>query len=796
MKWLPALRLTSVVLILATFTTAVLALRMMNESRRWTIAVSNGIMEYSLAEQTLQVDLLTARTGLLRNYDPVNADLIAASESLAELDKLPMQDAARTVLNEITAAAAMQELLVERFKSRNALLQNSLTRFSANGRAEIGDHDALSAWILKLTLDTSPPTVNEARAALEHLPRSLSGTAAAELVSHARLLVAVLPEIDRLLHSIRAMRMTDRVERLQTLLGAESADRGAAVRRLQFVFGMLSALLAASLTALVLVHRQRTRELETQADNERLSAAIAMPLIDTDHATFAVRVQAAVDRLALHLGAKRLRLTILGAPNPAHFSAAGREDDQEWFCRLVQAANASGAWVADRVVASTRGKVGHPAMIRAMLEANIKDLVLIRTVEPCGVIIGFEPEGAASAQRRDHMAGLASAIVAIGHGARRELLQLERERLERTVARAGRMEMIGAMASGVAHNFNNITGAIRGFAEMGLERSRKGSLPSRYFDEILKAVERARDLVDEILRFAKQGRSTKRTVDLLGILSETVQLLDASASRGAFQLHAADEPLRVMAAGSDLQQVFLNICNNAAQAGGGRPVTIETRLSLLVEGRSFSHGSLGAGRYVIVSICDAGPGITDTAWHRLFEPFFTMKAGGTGLGLSTAWEIVQDHGGTIEVANLDPGAQFSIWLPESREPVAPAVPGDGARILLISEPGQLAAEEDLLAELGYEPVSSPLTAGGATLVELSDDCDAVLIAAYQSEAAMKLAGEMTGVMGGRPIVLATPEGRLLGSPLSADTLSYPLRREELADALPRIVRRRSLAGIE
>jgi signal transduction histidine kinase len=796
MKWLPFLRLASIALIVATFITAVLALQRMSESRRWAISASNGIMTYSLAEQTLQVDLLTARAGLLRNYDPVNADLVAGSDSLADLERLPMRLATRSALHEIIAAAARQETLVEQFKSRNALLQNSLTRFSANGTTEIVGHDVLSAWILKLTLDTSAPTVREARAALEDLPPASAGTAASELVSHARLLVAVLPEIDRLLHSIRGMRMADRVRKLQMLVRAEAAQRAAVLRHLQVAFGVLIVLLAAIVTALVLVQRQRTRELQAQADNERLSAAIAMPLIDTGHATFAARVQAAVDRLASHLGAKRLRLTVPGAPNPAHFSAPGGSDEQEWFCRLVQAANASGAWVGDKVVASRRGQVGHPAMIRAMLEAGIDDLVLLRTAEPCSVIIGYEPEGAAFAQRRDHMAGLASAIVAIAHGARREMLRLEREHLERTVARAGRMETIGAMASGVAHNFNNITGAIRGFAEMGQGRTKKGSSPYAYFGEILGAVERARDLVDEILRFAKQGRSTKRPTDLLDILHETVRLLYASAAHDGFRLLTSDEPLRVIAAGSELQQVFLNIANNAAQASGGRPVTIRTRRASLSEGRQLSHGRLGAGKYVIVSICDLGPGIAEAAWNRLFEPFFTMKASGTGLGLSSAWEIVQDHGGTIEVANLAPGARFSVWLPESGESVTRAIPGDGARILLLGQSDSLAAEEELVAELGYEPVGFPSAAGIASITRLVEDCDAVLIAAYQSEAVIKLANAIADVIGDRPMVLATPEGRLLGNPLSAAKISYPLRREELADLLPQVVRRRLLAATD
>lgn len=784
MRWLAALRLASVILVIATVVVAVLALRMMSDMRRWSTAASNGIMSYSLAERTLQVDLLTARAGLLRNYDPVNADMVDADESLSALEQLPMEDPARQVLRDIIAAADRQERMVERFKSHNALLQNSLNRFTTDGSAQIGDHNILSAWILKLTLDTSTSTVTEARAALEDLPRIAATGPEGQLVSHARLLVRILPEIDQLLQSIRGMRIEERVDRLQNLLRAEAGVRGDQVRHLQVSFGVLLAMLAATLTALVLVHRQRTRDLEAQAENERLSAAIAMPLIDTGGATFAARVQSAVDRLASHLGAKRLRLTIPGVPNPEHFSAGDADEDQEWFCRLVQAADANDAWVADRVIASTRGRGGECALNRTMRAAGIKDLVLLRTPEPYQVIIGFEPDGAASAQRSDHMAGIASAIVAIAHGARREVLQLERERLERTIARAGRMETIGAMASGVAHNFNNIIGAIGGFAEMGQERTRKHSPAHRHFEEILSAVERARDLVDEILTFAKQGRTSKRPTDLLAVLRETVQLLSASSRRDAFQLTSSGDRLCVMGAGSELQQVLLNICNNAGHVSGNDPVTIVTGRGTLKTPRRFSHATLAPGNYVTVSIRDHGPGIPDAAWSRLFEPFFTMKLGGTGLGLSTAWEIVEDHGGTIDVENLAPGARFTMWLPEIAEGDGFGIPGDGARILLLGQPGERQAEEELLAELGYEPCSVSLCASAVTLSAALAACDAALIASRDPEAVLKVADTLANITASLPLLLATPLGRSLRTAIVAARLNYPLQRRELAELLP------------
>jgi hypothetical protein len=347
------------------------------------------------------------------------------------------------------------------------------------------------------------------------------------------------------------------------------------------------------------------------------------------------------------------------------------------------------------------------------------------------------------------------------------------------------METIGAMASGVAHNFNNIVGAIGGFAEMGQERSRAGSPTRRSFDEIRAAVARARDLVDDILNFAKQGRSAKQPIDLRDVLTQTVRLLSAASRDGSsFELQVADGPYPVTGAGSDLQQVFLNICNNASHASGRQPVSIAVRRVRLQEEHATSHGSLDPGRYVVVTISDAGPGIPETVKRRLFEPFFTTKAAGTGLGLSTAWEIVQDHGGTIDVQNVaGGGACFSVWLPEQDVDVIMPIVAGGAQILLLSEHEQLSADEEMLAELGYEPLGFPLPAEVAAIGNAIGTCDAVLIVTPRTAVAGEAMRAIGPILSARPLLLATPDGETLGSAANALKLRYPIIAEELARLL-------------
>lgn len=785
MRWLPALRISSALLFVTSIALGIATIRCMNDTRRWVSAMSNSLMSCSLADRALQLDLLNARVGLLRNYDPVNADLASERESLADLGRLPMRRDARLLLGHLTEKTEERERLVERFKSGNALLQNSLTRFTANGSAEVGLRNVLSARILKLTLDTSPQTVREAREALAQMPKAEDGSPAAQLGSHARLLVNILPEIDGLLQAIRGAQMEDRIGRLQVVVVQESRDRAAVLLQMQCALLANVLLLTVSVVALVFVQRLRTRELKAQAANERLSAAIATPLIDTENATFALRVRDAAERLAQHIGAKRLQLMIPRVPTLAAVSWPDGSGDPQWLRKFSDAADVDGAWSDDRVIASSRGDAISPRLNEAMREGGVSDLVLLRTAEPFRVVIGFEPEELAFAERRDRMAGLASAIVAIAHGARREAMQFERDRLERSLARARRMETIGTMASGVAHNFNNIIGAIGGFAEMGQERTRAGSSARYSFDEIRDAVERSRALVDDILNFAKSGRSPKVPLDLGRVLAQAVRLLGAGARDDeVFQLQAAPAPYWVLGSERDLQQVFLNIGNNAWHAGDRRAVLIATQHACLTEPTELSHGSVDPGCYVIITITDSGPGIADTARHRLFEPFFTTKGGGTGLGLSTAWEIVQDHGGMIAAENLDDGgAQISVWLPMLAGAGGPSPSGNGARILLVTEPARLADEEERLAEFGYEPIGFTVFADAGELRAMIKECDAILFAGVRSPQADALMRDISPYLETRPLLLAWPESDMPAAPMPARRLDYPIDPQELFDLL-------------
>jgi signal transduction histidine kinase len=574
--------------------------------RRWFDRVSSAISGYATAERLIQFDLLDERAGLIRTYDPINDNLHAARDNLEDLQTTALGMRARQLLAELALRTDQQERQIVRFNGDNALLQNSLAYLGSAGTIEPASQELFNR-ILKLTLDTTPTTVSQAEAELRQTSLELPGAPSARFLFHARVLVDVLPEIDHLLNSMRGLQIDAQVNALQSAVQSENEARLRTIFFLQIALGAMFMLWLACTVSLLLTLRANYRDLEVQAANERLSAAIAVPLINSARATFPARVQEAAERLAAHVGARRLQLLVPGISGSIQFSRDGRAFESDWLSRFVEAADADGAWKDNRVLLSLPGDSPSDAIVDAMRTAGITKLVLVRSTEPLQVTLGFEPENFNVAQRRDHLAGLSSAIISVGHGALREMEEHERDRLEQTLAHKTRVEKIGAIASGVAHNFNNIIGAISGFAEMGQDCTSKESKARANFVEIEKAADRARHVIDDILNFAKQRRASKVPLDLSEILSRCVGMLSAaSRQKVSFEFRPATKPIYVRCVENDLQQALVNICNNAAEAGAGRPVHIRLRREQLPAKLQLSHGSLLSGDYAVVSIVDSG----------------------------------------------------------------------------------------------------------------------------------------------------------------------------------------------
>jgi PAS domain S-box-containing protein len=294
----------------------------------------------------------------------------------------------------------------------------------------------------------------------------------------------------------------------------------------------------------------------------------------------------------------------------------------------------------------------------------------------------------------------------------------EREKMQRQLQQAAKMEAIGRLAGGIAHDFNNILSAILGYGELAQSKLVEGSAVRRHLDQVMHAGARGKGLVERILAFSRSGMGERVPLRVQSVVEETLELLTPSLPvdvRLERQLDAADTA--VVGDATQLHEVAMNLCTNAVHAmqhGGVLTVMLEN--AAVGERRLLSHGTLGAGRYVRLSVSDTGSGIPPAVFDRMFDPFFTTKrvGAGTGLGLAVVHGIVADFGGAIDVTTqVGAGTTFTIWIPAADdEPRLPAEPvgevprGHGERVMVVDDERALAAlAEETLAELGYQPVA-------------------------------------------------------------------------------------------
>jgi PAS domain S-box-containing protein len=241
----------------------------------------------------------------------------------------------------------------------------------------------------------------------------------------------------------------------------------------------------------------------------------------------------------------------------------------------------------------------------------------------------------------------------------------ERKQLEQQLRHSQKMEAIGQLAGGVAHDCNNLLTVITGNAAFLRQELGPSDPRAARVSEIEDAASRATALTRRLLGFARQSALSLKPVDLRQITREVVELLrrtlDSSISVELQQPDALDT---VLADGTEISQVLLNLCLNARDAmPEGGQLSIVTG-SAHLDARHTEHSS--GGKYVFLSVADSGHGIPADILSRIFEPFFTTKpeGQGTGLGLAIAFGVVRQHGGFIDcTTSLGAGTKFTVYLP-------------------------------------------------------------------------------------------------------------------------------------
>ncbi len=292
-------------------------------------------------------------------------------------------------------------------------------------------------------------------------------------------------------------------------------------------------------------------------------------------------------------------------------------------------------------------------------------------------------------------------------------------RIEEERERASRLESLGLLAGGIAHDFNNILMAVLG--NLSLLRLRRG-LPEDLepsVDASIAAIRRAKGLTDKLLTFAKGGAPQRRTLDLAPLIRDTVDLV-FSGSSCRCTVHLAPDLWPAFIDDNQLSQVLNNLLINAVQAmpDKGTATVVADNVELTAE----RHGRLEPGPYVELKLADTGAGIAPEHMDRVFDPYFTTKPAGSGLGLAAARSILVAHGGWIEIESaLEAGTIVTMWLParpgaaaERNDASEPQPKGAGRVLVMDDDPALQTLYRQVLAELGYEPT---VTADGHAAVE-------------------------------------------------------------------------------
>jgi signal transduction histidine kinase len=250
----------------------------------------------------------------------------------------------------------------------------------------------------------------------------------------------------------------------------------------------------------------------------------------------------------------------------------------------------------------------------------------------------------------------------------------ERKTLEEQMRQSQRLESLGLLAGGVAHDFNNLLTGILGNASLALEILNPPEPARSMLESIVQASERAADLTRQLLAYAGKGRFYVRSVNVAAVVREISELMRTSIPRTVKFVLELDEHLPPVEADStQLQQLVMNLVLNGGEAIGDRTGTLRvvTRLEHLEPGSALTTNGAGLkpGPYICIEVQDTGCGMDDDTLAQIFDPFFSTKFFGRGLGLAAAMGITRGHNGHIEVkSSPGQGSTFRVWLPLAAAP--------------------------------------------------------------------------------------------------------------------------------
>lgn len=322
----------------------------------------------------------------------------------------------------------------------------------------------------------------------------------------------------------------------------------------------------------------------------------------------------------------------------------------------------------------------------------------------------------------------------------------ERKKSEEAILEAQKLDNLGLLAGGVAHDFNNLLTGILGHATLALEKTKENSLVKEQLHKVVSSASKAADLTRQLLAYAGKGVFEVQAIDINQLIRENISLLEtALPNKAEILLDLEPEILAVEADSGQIQQVLMNLVINAAESFGkfGGKIHIQTQQCRLTR-QSLQEVSLNLlggtilepGRYVCLSVGDNGCGIDPKQLAHIFDPFFSTKDTGTGLGLSATLGIIRAHHGGVQVqSHLGKGTQFTVYFKTSDQPAAQHVQKrphkttlSGTALIVDDQETILAVAEDMLTARGMQVM---LASNGEQAIALfqehHDEIDVVLL---------------------------------------------------------------------
>lgn len=345
----------------------------------------------------------------------------------------------------------------------------------------------------------------------------------------------------------------------------------------------------------------------------------------------------------------------------------------------------------------------------------------------------------------------------------------EKGRLKKKLQQSQKMESIGTLAGGIAHDFNNILSLVIGFTELALDESQKGSTLEDYMLEVLSAGNRAKELVRQILTFARQTDEKRSPIQVGLIAKEILKLLRSTLPSNIEIKEVIESTARIQGNPSQVHQILMNLCTNAAHAMEDLGGFLEVR----VEDAEFHEQSdarfrdLGPGPYLKLTVSDTGPGIEPRITDTIFEPYFSTKSPdqGTGMGLAIVHGIVKSYDGEVYVESQPgSGATFTVLIPATSnagvadEALLAEQPTGKEKILYVDdEAPMLKVGCRLLQKLGYIVTPMVSSAEALALVQSRPDRFDLVITdmTMPKMTGDRLAAELLKVRPDLPIVMYT-----------------------------------------